>query len=41
MLWGPGLAANGASRFTEPESRQTGLIIDPGCNIINTLIHGR
>jgi 2,3-bisphosphoglycerate-independent phosphoglycerate mutase len=41
MLWGPGLAANGASRFTEPESRQTGLIIDPGCNIINTLIHGQ
>ncbi len=41
VLWGPGLAANGARRFTEPEGRKTGLIIDPGCNIIKTLVHGR
>ena len=41
VLWGPGLAANGARRFTEAEGRKTGLIIDPGCNIIKTLVHGR
>jgi 2,3-bisphosphoglycerate-independent phosphoglycerate mutase len=41
VLWGPGMAANGAGRFTEPEGRKTGLIIDPGCNIMKNLVHGQ
>ncbi len=34
LFWGPGFASNGAKRFTEPEGRRTGLIIDPGCDIM-------
>jgi 2,3-bisphosphoglycerate-independent phosphoglycerate mutase len=41
VLWGPGLVANGARRFTEPEAGKTGLIIDPGCNIMKSLTRGR
>jgi 2,3-bisphosphoglycerate-independent phosphoglycerate mutase len=41
VLWGPGLVANGARRFTEPEAGKTGLIIDPGCNIMKILTRGR
>lgn len=34
LLWGPGFTANGARRFTEPEGHKTGLLIDPGYNIM-------
>jgi 2,3-bisphosphoglycerate-independent phosphoglycerate mutase len=34
LLWGPGFAANGASRFTEVEAHKMGLLIDPGYNIM-------
>ena len=36
LLWGPGFAPNGAKRFTESEGKRTGLIIDPGCDIMLT-----
>lgn len=39
LLWGPGFAANGAARFTEAEARRTGLIIDPGHDIMKRFIH--
>lgn len=38
MLWGPGFTANGASRFTEAEATKTGLLIDPGYNIMGGLV---
>jgi 2,3-bisphosphoglycerate-independent phosphoglycerate mutase len=37
LLWGPGFKANGAKRFTEAEAQKTGLLIDPGCNIMDRL----
>jgi len=37
ILWGPGLAANGAKGFTEAEAEATGLLIDPGYNIMGRL----
>jgi len=38
LLWGPGLATNGASRFTETEAARTGLFLDPGYNIMSRLV---
>jgi len=38
MLWGHGFAANGAQRFTEIESKNTGFFIEEGCNIMGRLI---
>ncbi len=38
LLWGPGIKANGAKRFTETEAKKTGLFIDPGYNIMSKLI---
>ncbi len=38
ILWGPGLAANGAKGFTEAEAEATGLLIDPGYNIMGRLV---
>ncbi|MDP2729793.1 MAG: cofactor-independent phosphoglycerate mutase [Dehalococcoidales bacterium] len=38
MLWGKGFAPNGAKRFTEKESTQRGLFLDPGYNIMGRLI---
>ena len=40
LLWGEGLTANGARRFTEPEAAKTGLFIDPGYTIMSQLIKG-
>ena len=40
LMWGPGIRANGAGRFTEVEAAKTGLFIDPGYNIMSTLIRG-
>ncbi|HEY32610.1 MAG TPA: cofactor-independent phosphoglycerate mutase [Dehalococcoidia bacterium] len=38
MLWGKGFTGNGAKRFTEVEAGKTGLLIDPGYNIMNWLV---
>jgi 2,3-bisphosphoglycerate-independent phosphoglycerate mutase len=38
MLWGPGLTANGAKRFTESEAKKVGFFIDNGYNIMNMLV---
>ena len=40
LLWGPGFSSNRAIRFTEPEGNKTGLIIDPGCNIMKRFTQG-
>jgi 2,3-bisphosphoglycerate-independent phosphoglycerate mutase len=38
LLYGKGLKANGSKRFTEAEAKKSGLVIDPGCKIMNTII---
>ncbi len=38
MLWGAGLAANGAKRFNEAEATNTGLFMEEGYNIMGRLI---
>jgi 2,3-bisphosphoglycerate-independent phosphoglycerate mutase len=38
MLWGKGVKANGARRFTEAEARKTGVYIEPGYNIMGRLV---
>ncbi len=38
MLWGSGFTGNGVKRFTEAEAGKTGLLIDPGYNIITLLV---
>jgi 2,3-bisphosphoglycerate-independent phosphoglycerate mutase len=38
MLWGEGVSANGAERFTESEAGKTGLSIGSGYNIMSRLI---
>ncbi|MFC1847293.1 cofactor-independent phosphoglycerate mutase [Chloroflexota bacterium] len=38
LLWEAGLTANGGHRFTEVEAAKTGLLIDPGYNIMGRLI---
>ncbi len=38
MLWGPGLTASGAERFTETEGKRTGILINEGCNIMSRLV---
>ena len=38
MLWGQGLKANGARRFTEKDAEATGLLIEEGYNIMNKLV---
>jgi 2,3-bisphosphoglycerate-independent phosphoglycerate mutase len=38
MLWGSGIDANGAKRFTEAEAGKTSLLVDPGYNIMKLLI---
>jgi 2,3-bisphosphoglycerate-independent phosphoglycerate mutase len=40
LLWGNGFKANGAQRFTEAEAAKTGLHVDQGHKIMNTLIRG-
>ena len=40
MLWGPGVAANGAKAFTEAEAESTGLFIEEGHKIMGRLIEG-
>ena len=38
LLWGPGFATNGATRFTEAEAEKTGFFIDEGYNIMGWLV---
>jgi len=38
MLWGAGVPANGARRFTEAEAQSTGLFIEPGYNVMGRLL---
>lgn len=38
LLWGAGLSANGAKRFTEVEAKRTGFFIDEGYKIMGMLI---
>ena len=38
LLWGPTVASNGATRFTEAEAESTGFVIDEGYSIINWLL---
>ncbi len=38
LLWGEGIAANGAARFSEAEAAKTGLFIGEGYNIMSQLI---
>jgi 2,3-bisphosphoglycerate-independent phosphoglycerate mutase len=40
LLWGNGFKSNGAKRFTENEAKNSGLIVDHGYKVINTLIRG-
>ena len=38
LLWGAGLAASGAKRFTEAEAKDTGFFLDEGYNIMGRLV---
>jgi 2,3-bisphosphoglycerate-independent phosphoglycerate mutase len=38
VLWGPGFNASGAKRFTEAESKDTGVFVEEGYNIMRRLI---
>ncbi len=38
LIWGSGVMANGADRFTEGEAKRTGLFLEKGYKIMNRLI---
>ncbi|MEG0303114.1 MAG: 2,3-bisphosphoglycerate-independent phosphoglycerate mutase [Gordonibacter sp.] len=38
LVWGPGIAANGAGRLTEADARATGLACDPGWKLMGDLL---
>jgi 2,3-bisphosphoglycerate-independent phosphoglycerate mutase len=38
LMCGAGFLRNGAGRLTESEAKRTGLLINPGCNIMRKLI---
>jgi 2,3-bisphosphoglycerate-independent phosphoglycerate mutase len=38
LFWGPGIAANGAQRFTENEARATGFAVTPGHLLLQRLL---
>jgi 2,3-bisphosphoglycerate-independent phosphoglycerate mutase len=38
LLWGPGIAANGAAAFSEAEAGKTGLFLEKGYNIMGRLV---
>ncbi len=40
VLWGPGVAHNGAERFDEAGAAATGLVVDPGHRIMGALLGG-
>ncbi|MEE8418599.1 MAG: cofactor-independent phosphoglycerate mutase [Dehalococcoidales bacterium] len=41
MLWGKGFSSNGRDRYTESQATKTGLLIDPGYNIMDFLVKGK
>ncbi len=41
MIWGEGFNSNGAIRFNETEASKTGLLIEPGYNIMKRLMMGK
>ena len=38
LMYGAGFSPNGAGRLTESEAKRTGLVVNPGCNIMRKLI---
>lgn len=38
VLWGPGIAHNGATSFREAAARSTGLLLDPGHRVMDELL---
>lgn len=40
VLWGPGIAHNGAERYDEVSAEQTGLTLDPGRLVMKELVRG-
>jgi 2,3-bisphosphoglycerate-independent phosphoglycerate mutase len=38
LVWGTGVGANGAERFTENEAKKTGLFLDAACSIMSGLL---
>jgi 2,3-bisphosphoglycerate-independent phosphoglycerate mutase len=38
LLWGPGIAANGAAAFSEAEAGKTDLFLAKGYNIMGRLV---
>ena len=40
VLWGPGIASNGAERYDEPSAEATGLVLDPGRIVMDELLGG-
>jgi 2,3-bisphosphoglycerate-independent phosphoglycerate mutase len=38
VLWGPGIAANGADRYDEPTAEATRLVLDPGRLVMDELL---
>lgn len=38
VLWGPGIAPNGAARYDEASARETGLLVDPGRLVLDSLL---
>ena len=38
VLWGPGIAGNGASRYDEASAEATGLVLDPGRLVMDELL---
>jgi 2,3-bisphosphoglycerate-independent phosphoglycerate mutase len=40
LLWGEGVRANGAARYTESEAARSGLLVDPGRLLMGRLLSG-
>ncbi|MCX6002207.1 MAG: cofactor-independent phosphoglycerate mutase [Chloroflexi bacterium] len=40
LIWGRGIKANGAVRFTEPEAGRTGVMVEPGYRLMKIFLEG-
>ncbi len=40
LIWGSGVKANGAARFTEQEAGGTGVMVEPGFRLMNIFLEG-
>jgi 2,3-bisphosphoglycerate-independent phosphoglycerate mutase len=38
IVWGPGIEPNGASAYNEVEATATGLLLDPGHQVMDELL---